>query len=152
MSILKLAECQPDTKPLKRTEKYYEIVKSGLNTIHENLGKFDLSNRLGTSRNPRRKLFERLDDIPKKSEEEKQIMDDIHHYPFSNEAELKYHTLKRMFRRKISNKEIFDLVREKHRNETLVNKKREQKNGRKASDYMFNRTYEKTLDFQNPKS
>jgi len=28
-----------------------------------------------------------------------------------------------MFRKKISDKEIFNLVREKHRNETLVNKK-----------------------------
>ena len=120
MSILKLAECQPDTEPLKRTEKHYEIVKSGLETIHESFSKFGLSNRLGTSRNPRRKLFEKLDAIPEKSEEEKQIMDDIHHYPLSNEAE---NTLKRMFRKKISDKEFFNLVREKHKNETLVNKK-----------------------------
>jgi len=47
-------------------------------------------------------------------------MDDIYHYPLSNEAE---NTLKRMFRKKISDKEVFNLVREKHRNETLVNKK-----------------------------
>jgi len=83
MSILKLAECQPDTEPLKRTEKHYEIVKSGLETIHESPGKFGLSNRLGTSRNPRRKLFEKLDDIPEKDDEEKQIMEDIYHYPLS---------------------------------------------------------------------
>ena len=124
MSILKLAECQLDMKPLKRTEKHYEIIKSGLNTIYENLSKFDLSNRLGTSRNPRRKLFEKLYDIPEKSEEEIQILDDIHHYPLSHEAE---NTFKRMFRKKISDKEIFNLVREKHRNETLVNKKETKK-------------------------
>ena len=78
MSILKLAKCQPDTKPLKRTEKHYEIVKSGLDTIQEYLGKEGLSNKLGTSRNPRRKVFEKLDNIFKKSEEEKQIIDDIY--------------------------------------------------------------------------
>ncbi len=120
MSILKLAKCQPDTKPLKRTEKHYEIVKSGLDTIQEYLGKEGLSNRLGASRNPRRKLFKKLDNIFKKSEEEKQIIDDIYHYPLSNEAE---NTFKRMFRRKIEDKEIFNLVRDKHRNETLVNKR-----------------------------
>ena len=120
MSILKIAECQPDTKPLKRTEKHYEIVKSGLEDIHESFSKFGLSNRLGTSRNPRRKLFEKLHDIPEKDEEEKQIMDDIHHFPLSNEAE---NTLKRMFRKKISDKEIFNLVREKYKNEILLNKK-----------------------------
>ena len=120
MSILKVAECQPDTKPLKKTEKHYTIVKSGLDAIYESLKKFGLSNRLGTSRNPRRKLFEKFDNIPEKNEEENQIMDDIHHYPLSYEAE---NTLKRMFRRKISDKEIFNLVKEKHKNETLVNKK-----------------------------
>ncbi|MCZ0932103.1 MAG: helicase-related protein [Oligoflexia bacterium] len=124
MSILKIAECQPDTKPLKRTEKHYEIVKSGLEDIHESFSKFGLSNRLGTSRNPRRKLFEKLDDIPEKDDDEKQIMDDIYHYPLSNEAE---NTLKRMFRKQISDKEIFNLAREKHRNETLVNKKETKK-------------------------
>ncbi|MDE0518262.1 MAG: hypothetical protein OXH36_01705, partial [Bdellovibrionales bacterium] len=120
MSILKLAECQPDTRPLKRTKKHYEIVKSGLEDIQESFSRFGLSNRLGTSRNPRRKLFEKLDDISKKDEAEKQIMDDIYHFPLSNEAE---NTLKRMFRRKISDTEVFNLVREKHRNETLVTKK-----------------------------
>ncbi|MDE0118449.1 MAG: hypothetical protein OXM55_00375 [Bdellovibrionales bacterium] len=51
-------------------------------------------------------------------------MDDIHHYPLSNEAE---NTLKRMFRRKISDKEILNLVMEKYKNETLVNKKETKK-------------------------
>ena len=124
MSILKLAECQPDTEPLKRTEKHYEIVKSGLETIHETLSNFSLSNRLGTSRNPRRKLFEKFEDISEKDEKEKQIMDDLHHYPLSNEAE---NTLKRMFRKKISDKEIFNLVREKYSSETLLNKKETKK-------------------------
>ena len=124
MGILKLAECQPDTEPLKRAERHYEIVKSGLEDIHESFSKFGLSNRLGTSRNPRRKLFEKLDNLPKKDDEENQIMDDIHHYPLSNETE---NTLKRMFRKKISDKEIFNLVREKYQNETLVNKKETKK-------------------------
>ena len=124
MSILKLAECQPDTEPLKRTETHYEIVKLGLEDIRKNFSKFGLSNRLGTSRNPRRKLFEKLDNIPEKDEEEQQIMDDIHHYPLSNEAE---NTLKRMFRKKISDTEVVNLAREKHRNETLVNKKETKK-------------------------
>ena len=51
-------------------------------------------------------------------------MDDIYNYPLSHEAE---QTLQRMFRRKISDKEILNLVLEKHRNETLVNKKESKK-------------------------
>ena len=125
MAILKKAECQSSTKPLQRTEKHYEIVQSGLNTIEENLKQLSSqSGSLGTSRNPRRKLFEKLESINEKSEEIIQIIDDIYHYPFSNEAE---QTLKRMFRRKISDKEILKLVYEKHRNETLVNKKESKK-------------------------
>ena len=124
MSILKLAECQPNTKPLKRTDKHYEIVKSGLENINKSLSKFGSSNRLGTSRNPRRKLFEKLDKIPEKNAEEIQIMDDIHNYPLSNEAE---NTLKRIFRRNISDTEMFNIVKEKYRNETLVNKKETKK-------------------------
>ncbi|MBC6414884.1 MAG: NgoFVII family restriction endonuclease [Bdellovibrionales bacterium] len=120
MSLLKIAECQPNTKALKRSEKHYEIVKSGLDYIHESSIKFRLSNRLGTSRNPRRKIFEKLEAIPNKNDEEEKIMEDIHHYPLSNESE---NTLKRMFKRKLSDKEILNLVKEKHRSETLVNKK-----------------------------
>ena len=120
MRLLKVAECRPDTKPLERTEKHYAIVKSGLDLIQENLNQFSHANRLGTSRNPRRKLFEKLDCISKKTDKEEQIMDDIHNYPLSYDTE---HTLNRMFRRKISDTEIFNFVQERHRNETLVNKK-----------------------------
>ena len=66
------------------------------------------------------KLFEKLDGMNEKSEEIRQIIEDIYHYPLSNEAE---QTLKRMFRRKISDKEILKLVCEKYKNETLINKK-----------------------------
>ena len=124
MSILKIAKCEPDTKALKRAKQHYEIVKLGVENIYKNISKFGLSNKLGTSRNPRRKLFEKLDNILNKNEEEQQIMDDIFHYPLSNEAE---NTLKRIFRRKISDTEILKLVREKYRNETLVNKKETKK-------------------------
>ena len=118
--ILRLAECAPETEPLKRAENHYETIRSGLKIIHEHLSRPGMSNRLGTSRNPRRKLFERLESLAESDEEEKQIMDDIHHYPLSHEAE---HTLKRMFRRKMPDREIFSFAREKHRSETLVNKK-----------------------------
>ncbi len=120
MSILKLAKCSPEEPPLKRTEPHYKIVKSGLNLIQKSLSQISLANRLGTSRNPRRKLFERLNDLPDKTEKDKQILDDIHNYPLSHSAE---QTFKRMFQRKIPNKEIFELVREKHNSETLLNKK-----------------------------
>ena len=109
-----------DTTALKRSEKHHEIVDTGLNIIQENLNQLLSVNQLGTSRNPRRKLFEKLDNISKKNEEENQIMDDIHKYPLSHEAE---QTLQRMFRRKISDKEILKIVSEKYKNETLVNKK-----------------------------
>ena len=120
MGILKLAECKPETEPLERAETHYETIRSGLKIIQENLNHPGVFNKLGTSRNPRRKLFERLESLAEPDEDEKQIMDDIHHYPLSHEAE---QTLKRMFRRKIPDREILALVREKHRNETLVNKK-----------------------------
>ncbi len=120
MKILKLAECTPDTQPLKRTETHYEIINSGLKIIQESLNQPSSSNRLGTSRHPRRKLFEKMEKISEPDEETTQIIDDLHHYPLSNEAE---HTLNRMFRRQIPDKEVFNLVREKYRNETLLNKK-----------------------------
>ena len=120
MGILKLAECKPETEPLARAETHYETIRSGLKIIQENFNRPGSANRMGTGRNPRRKLFERLESLAEPDEEEKQIMDDIHHYPLSHEAE---QTLKRMFRRKMPDKEIFNLVREKHKNETLVNKK-----------------------------
>ena len=55
-------------------------------------------------------IFEKLDNITKKSEEVKQTMDDIYNYPLSHEAE---HTLQRMFRRKILDKEILNFILEK---------------------------------------
>ena len=85
MAILKKAECQPTTKPLQRTEKHYEVVRAGLNTIEENLKQLSSrSGSLGTSRNPRRKLFEKLESINEKSEEIIQIIEDIYRYPLSN--------------------------------------------------------------------
>ena len=121
MNILKMAECTKDTQPLARIGKHYEVVKSGLDVIQRDLNEWSSSSgRLGTTRNPRRKIFEKLENLPEKDDEEKQIMDDIYHYPLSNETE---HTLRRMFRRKVSEKEILNLVCEKHRSETLVNKK-----------------------------
>ena len=123
MSILKLAECQPNTTPLERTEKHHEIVKSGLEGINKSFGKFNSINRLGTNRNPRKKLFDKLENKIEKNEEEDQMMDDIHRYPLTKEAE---NTLKRMFRRQMSDKKILALTLEKHRNGTLVNKKTSQ--------------------------
>ena len=122
MAVLKMTKCHPDTKPLKRAEHHHTIVKAGLELIYKDLNQLSLSNRLGTRRHPRRKLFERLEKLMElnENEEDRQIMDDIHHYPLSYEAE---HTLQRMFRRKIPDREFFTLVREKHRSETLVNKK-----------------------------
>ena len=120
MNILKLAKCEPETKALEKTKTHYETVRSGLNIIQENLNRPGLSNRLGTSRKPRRKLFEKLDSLADLNEEEKQIMDDIYHYPLSYEAE---QTLTRMFRRKMPDREILNLTCDKHRSETLLNKK-----------------------------
>ena len=120
MKILKLAKCEPQTKALPRAKTHYETIRSGLKIIQENLNLPSASNRLGTSRNPRRKLFEMLESLKTLNEEQMQIMDDIHHYPLSNEAE---QTLKRMFRGKRPEGEILNLVCEKHKNETLVNKK-----------------------------
>ena len=120
MDILKLAECKPEIKPLKRSETHYETIQSGLKIIQKNLNRSSLAGRMGSGRNPRRKLFERLDSLATPDEEIKQMMDDIYHYPLTFEAEK---NLKRMFMKKRPDSEIFNLSRERYENETLVNKK-----------------------------
>ena len=124
MAVLKMAQCHPETNPLKRTKQHHEIVKTGLACIYKDLNQPSLSNRLGTSRHPRRRLFERMDKLAEPNEDVKQIMDDIYHYPLSHEAE---HTLKRIFRKGVSDRELLDLVRERYKNETLLNKQSSQR-------------------------
>ena len=54
-----------------------------------------------------------------------------------------------MFRRKIEDKEIFNLVRDKHRNETLVNKRSAKENGCKTTDYMLKRDQYSLIEDEN---
>ena len=123
-AILQIAKCSPDTKAWKRSEDHYKIVESGLKLVEKQLNILSLSGHLGNSRNPRRKIYDKLIFISNPDDTISQIIEDIYHYPLSHEVQ---HTLNRMFRRKIPDKDIQDFLLERYKNETLVNKKEAQR-------------------------
>ena len=118
--ILNLAKCSPDTSPLKRKENHYSLIEKGLGLIKVSIETGSPVGRLGNSRNPRRKLFEKLDKIPNSGDDIKSLADDVYHYPLLNDAES---VLNKMFRRKEEEKKIIDYALERNKNETLLNKK-----------------------------
>ncbi len=128
-SILKLAECKPETIPLTRESEHYDLIKTGLDNIEMALQQGgSIVGRLGNSRSPRRKVFEKIDEIIKKgvdtSESIKTLQDHIYQYPLLNDAE---GVLNKMFRRKESDKVIIDYAMERNNNDNLLNKKEIQK-------------------------
>ncbi len=122
--ILETAKCQPETKPLEKRENHYEVVRNGLKSIEESIKSIDMIGRLGGTRNPRRKVSELLEKKENKDDILLQLQDDIFKYSLSNDSE---NTLKRMFRRKVSESEIISYIVEKDKNETLLNKKEEKR-------------------------
>ena len=127
IKILKMAECRPETKPLQKQEGHYGVIRKGLRAIEKLMVSIDMVGRLGGIRNPRRKVFELLDKFLKEENRDeyiKQLSDDIYKYSLSNDAE---NTLNRMFRRKISDRDILSFIIERDKNETLLNKKEEKR-------------------------
>ena len=118
--ILDKAACETDAPCKKKMNNHYEMLKFGLEKIEDSLQSTNMVGRLGSNRSPRKKVFDLFEKIQSNSEEDEQIFNDIYEYPLLSDAE---HTLARMFRRKLSEKELLDHVRERARSETLVNKK-----------------------------
>ena len=119
-NILDKAWCSPDTEPKKKTESHYDIVKSGLKAIEEKLRPMHKAGNFGTSRNPRKKIFDLFESIPEKTEEDKLIIDEVFNYPLFSEVES---ILAKMFRQKMSLEEIKVYAKEQFKEELLVNKK-----------------------------
>ena len=118
--ILDKACCNPNTPAKKKAGDHYDIVRSGLKTIEKKLQSINKAGSFGTSRNPRYKLYNLFESISDKTEEDKQIIDDIYIYPLFSDIES---NVAKRFRRKISDEEIMNYTREKFKEETLVNKK-----------------------------
>ena len=118
--ILDKACCHPKTQSKKKTKDHYEIVRLGLKIIEEKLQPRNKAGSLGTSRNPRKKIFDLFNSMLQKTEEDEQIIDEIFHYPLFSDVET---FLARKFRRKQPDDDIKNYAREKHREEILVNKK-----------------------------
>ena len=118
--ILDKACCHPQTQPKERTNDHYQIVRSGLKKIEEKLQPINKSGNFGTSRNPRKKIFDLFNSMLQKTEEDEQIIDEVFHYPLFSDVET---VLARKFRRKQPDDEIKNYTREKYREEILVNKK-----------------------------
>ena len=71
--------------------------------------------------NSKQKLLKKINLIPDKCSEGKEIESDIYNYPLSPTAK---QVLNRMFKEKSSDKDIFRFVKEKHRKNKLVQKNR----------------------------
>ena len=118
--ILDKAACEPTTPCQEKMNNHYKILRFGLKKIEEELKSIDMVGRLGSNRNPRKKAYKLFEKIQNKNEEDEKIINDIYEYSLLSNAE---HTLARMFRRRLPEKEILDYIREWYRSETLVNKK-----------------------------
>ena len=118
--ILDKAACEPNTPYQEKMNNHYKILRFGLKKIEEELKSIDMVGRLGSNRNPRKKAYKLFEKIQNKNEEDEKIINDIYEYPLLSNAE---HTLARMFRRRLSDKEILDHIREWYRSETFLNKK-----------------------------
>ena len=118
--VLDKSMCTLDTPPKKRERSHYEVVKLGLESIKTKFQSVNHAGRLGTTRNPRKKIYDLFEKMSDKNDEDKSILDEIYMYPLLSDAES---VLARMFRRKKSANEIREYIREKSRGEILVNKK-----------------------------
>ena len=121
--ILEKAACDPDASSQKKMKNHYKIIGSGLGKIEEGLEKINMVGRLGR-KSPRKKSYDLFDGILNKSEGDELIIDDIYTYPLLSDTE---NTLSRMFRRAVPAQTMMEHIRERFRNETLVNKKEAQR-------------------------
>ena len=123
-NILDKAACDPKTPCQEKMNNHYKILRYGLEKIEEGMQSTNMAGKLGESRHPRKKVYNLLEKMKNRNEEDEQIFNHIYEYPLLSESE---NTLARMFRRKLPDREVLDHIREKYRNENLVNKKESKK-------------------------
>ena len=127
VEILKMAECSPKSKALKRTENHYELVKESLKLIQESVQVGgDVAGRFGGRRSPRYRLYKIIEELSNENSHRDFhfLANDLYNYPLLNDSE---RILNKMFRTKESSKKILDLALERYKNENLLNKKERQK-------------------------
>ena len=111
-SILRAAQCTPDTKPKYKLENHHELVKSGIDCIREK--EKNTGGSLGKKTGVKYRVYMRLDQYCKENENTlfvteqlKKAVDDIYKYPLK---ELARDTLNRQLKVRISDEHLADLV------------------------------------------
>jgi len=111
-TILKAAQCTPDTKPKYKLEKHHELVKSGIDFIREE--EKNTGGSLGKKTGVKYRVYMRLDRYCKEyegtlfvNEQLKKAVDDIYKYPLKEFAR---ETLNRQLKAGISDDQLANLV------------------------------------------
>lgn len=111
-TILKAAQCTPDTKPKYKLENHHELVKSGINFIREE--EKSTGGSLGKKTGVKYRVYMRLDRYCKEyegtlfvNEQLKKAVDDIYKYPLKEFAR---ETLNRQLKAGISDDQLASLV------------------------------------------
>jgi superfamily II DNA or RNA helicase len=111
-TILKAAQCTPDTEPKYKLEKHHELVKSGIDFIREE--EKNTGGSLGKKTGVKYRVYMRLDRYCKEyegtlfvNEQLKKAVDDIYKYPLKEFAR---ETLNRQLKAGISDDQLANLV------------------------------------------
>jgi superfamily II DNA or RNA helicase len=111
-TILKAAQCAPDTEPKYKLEKHHELVKSGIDFIREE--EKNTGGSLGKKTGVKYRVYMRLDRYCKEyegtlfvNEQLKKAVDDIYKYPMKEFAR---ETLSRQLKGGISDDQLANLV------------------------------------------
>ena len=111
-TILKAAQCTPDTIPLYKIEKHHELVKFGMDFIRED--EKNTGGSLGKKNGVKYRVYMRLDRYCKENEgtifvneQLKKSVDDIYKYPLK---EFSRETLSRQLKAGISDEQLASLV------------------------------------------
>lgn len=111
-TILKAAQCTPDTEPKYKLEKHHELVKSGIDFIREE--EKNTGGSLGKKTGVKYRVYMRLDRYCKEyegtlfvNEQLKKAVDDIYKYPLKEFAR---ETLNRQLKAGISDDQLASLV------------------------------------------
>ncbi len=111
-TILKVAQCSPDTKPKYRLENHHELVKKGMDFIRDE--EKSTGGSLGKKTGVKYQTYMRLDRYCKEYENTlfvndqlKKAVDDIYKYPLK---EFSRETLKRQLKAGISDEQLVSLV------------------------------------------
>lgn len=112
LTILKAAECKPDTAPLYRLNNHHDLVKTAIDLIHEEEKKTE--GALGKKSGVKYRVYMTLDRFCKENEgslfvtdELKRAIDDIYKYPLKEYAR---DTLNRHLKAGISEENLIGLV------------------------------------------